>query len=283
MALKGIDVSKWQGNIDWSKVNVDFAIIRAGYGWGAGQQDSKFDANIKGATANGIPVGVYWYSYATTEREAEREADRCLEAIAPYKNDIILPVFFDQEYEPGILALSNSMRTKICLTFIRKVINAGYKSGLYASFDWFTNKISADDLYIYPAWVAQYASKCNYGGANLWGWQYSCKGRVNGINCDVDLNYGYFDTKKTVDQIAQEVLDGKWGNGAERKRALEAAGYSYADVQKKVNELLTKKTNLALAKEVLQGKWGNGNERKCRLTAAGYDYNAVQKEVNKLV
>lgn len=89
---------------------------------------------------------------------------------------------------------------------------------------------------------------------------------------------------KSVAEIAQEVIDGKWGNGEDRKKKLEAAGYNYSDVQAKVNALLKKSVDLtAIAKEVINGKWGNGEERKKKLTAAGYDYKAVQAKVNELL
>ncbi len=94
--------------------------------------------------------------------------------------------------------------------------------------------------------------------------------------------------KKTLDEIAKEVIAGKWGNGEDRKKRLKVAGYDPTAVQKKVNELLkantsSKKSNTEIAKEVIAGKWGNGTERKKRLTAAGYDYTAIQKEVNRLL
>lgn len=95
--------------------------------------------------------------------------------------------------------------------------------------------------------------------------------------------------KKTVEELAKEVIAGKWGNGSDRKKRLESAGYSYSAVQAKVNELVkgttvtNKKTVDELAREVIKGKWGNGSERKRRLTLAGYDYSAVQKRVNELL
>ena len=90
--------------------------------------------------------------------------------------------------------------------------------------------------------------------------------------------------KKTVSELAQEILDGKWGNGQERKEKLTAAGYDYNAVQAEVNKLAApaKKSNEEIAKEVLAGKWGNGAERKAKLTAAGYNYSAIQKIVNNL-
>ena len=89
--------------------------------------------------------------------------------------------------------------------------------------------------------------------------------------------------KKSVDEIAKEVIAGKWGNGDNRKKKLKKAGYNYNAVQKKVNELLSKKSVEEIAKEVIAGKWGNGDDRKKKLEKAGYDYNAVQKKVNELL
>ena len=97
---------------------------------------------------------------------------------------------------------------------------------------------------------------------------------------------GISSAKKTVEELAQEVLQGKWGNGQDRKNRLTAAGYDYSAVQKRVNQLLAapaKKTIEELAREVIRGQWGNGADRKNRLTAAGYDYSAVQKKVNQLL
>lgn len=189
--LKGIDVSHYQGEIDWKKVKaagVQFVIIRAGYGKYAYQEDPCFTDNIEGAYNVGIPVGVYWYSYADTVAEAKQEAEVCLTVIKPYKDKITLPVFFDQEYEPAILAAGNSIRTQCCVAFIQVIEAAGYKAGLYGSQDWLDNKI--DDSQI-PAtatvWVAQYGSKCTYKGRYTI-WQYTSTGKVNGIAGNVDMN-----------------------------------------------------------------------------------------------
>ena len=95
-------------------------------------------------------------------------------------------------------------------------------------------------------------------------------------------------TKKSNEEIAKEVLDGKWGNGAERKNALTKAGYNYNEIQLLVNKLtkkpiITKKSNEEVAKEVIQGKWGNGSARRKNLEGAGYNYNEIQILVNKLL
>jgi len=107
--------------------------------------------------------------------------------------------------------------------------------------------------------------------------------KMNYIAEEANKINGY-SNDKTNEELATEVIQGKWGNGKERKDRLTAAGYDYYEVQAIVNErLLSKKTNEELAKEVIQGKWGNGKERKDRLTEAGYDYYAVQKIVNDML
>ena len=113
--------------------------------------------------------------------------------------------------------------------------------------------------------------------------------KANEINGQVDNNTNIETTapKKTNEEIANEVINGKWGNGADRKNKLTAAGYNYNEVQEKVNQLLgakttsSRKTNEEIANEVIKGLWGNGTERKNKLSAAGYDYNAIQSIVNK--
>lgn len=188
---KGIDVSKWQGSIDWDKVaasGVDFAIIRAGYGSSASQKDAKFEANYKGAKAAGLMVGAYWYSYATTKSGAKKEAVACLEVLDGKEFD--LPVYFDQEYEKSILALSTSTRTTLCKTFANAIKDAGYLPGIYASSSWFKSQLNASELTDYSIWTAQYASKCTCP-VDYDIWQYSSSGSVSGISGKVDMNYMY--------------------------------------------------------------------------------------------
>ena len=192
--MKGIDVSHHQGRIDWAKAAADgvcFAIIRAGLGRYARQQDACFVSNMKGAKAAGLPLGIYWYSYAVSAAEAEQEAAACLQVIAPYRDSITLPVFFDQEYEPGILALDSRKRTDICLAFLEKIQATGYRAGLYCSLDWWQNRLEAGRLKEYPLWIAQYAKTCSCKADNLILWQYSSTGSVSGIAAKVDLDEGY--------------------------------------------------------------------------------------------
>lgn len=197
MSLKGIDVSEHQGIIDWTKVakaGIDFAIIRAGYGRELGQKDKYFERNYVGAKAAGIKVGAYWYSYANSVERGEQEARTCLKVLEGKTFE--LPIFFDQEYEKSILALSNKTRTDIVLKFLETVKGAGRKVGLYSSTNFITTKLQVNRLTAYPLWLAEYGSKLHYTG-KVWAWQYTSKGRVAGIKGNVDCNHGYFGQTNT--------------------------------------------------------------------------------------
>ena len=199
MALKGIDVSEWQGTIDWRKVakdGVQFAVIHAGYGRELSQKDKYFERNYAGARAAGIKVGAFWYSYADSVARAEQEARTCLKVLDGKHLD--LPVFFDQEYEPGILKLSTKTRTDIVLKFLETIKAAGRPCGLYSSTDFITTKLQANRLTAYPLWIAEYGSKLHYTG-KVWAWQYTDKGRVAGIKGRVDMDHGYFAQAKNTD------------------------------------------------------------------------------------
>ena len=197
MRSKGIDVSEHQGVIDWTKVakdGVQFAVIRAGYGRELSQKDKQFERNYAGAKAAGIQVGAYWYSYANSVERGEQEARTCLKVLEGKRFE--LPIFFDQEYEKSILALSNKTRTDIVLKFLETVKGAGRKVGLYSSTNFITTKLQADRLTAYPLWLAEYGSKLHYTG-KVWAWQYTSKGRVAGIRGNVDCNHGYFAQTQT--------------------------------------------------------------------------------------
>lgn len=199
MTLKGIDVSVHQGVIDWAKVakaGVQFAIIRAGYGREVSQKDKYFERNYAGAKAAGLQVGTYWYSYADSVARGEQEAKICLKVLEGKSFE--LPIFFDQEYEPKILALSNKTRTDIVLKFLETVKAAGRTCGLYSSTNFLTTKLQANRLTAYPLWLAEYGSKLHYTG-KVWAWQYTSKGRVAGIRGNVDCNHGYFAQTKPTD------------------------------------------------------------------------------------
>ena len=192
--MNGIDVSKWQGRIDWAKVKasgVQFAIIRAGYGREVSQKDAYFEANYAGAKAAGLPVGAYWYSYATTTEGAKAEARACLEVIRGKSFEF--PVWFDQEYEPAIKALTKQQRTDIVKAFCETLEAAGYYTGLYCSRDWLQNWLYPAQLKAYDIWVAAYGSSPGRVPLPYGMWQRSSSGKVPGISGNVDLDIAYKD------------------------------------------------------------------------------------------
>ena len=190
--MKGIDVSVHNGNIDWQKVKnagIDFAILRAGYGRLASQKDERFEQNYAGAKAAGIPVGAYWYSYAMSEDEARLEADVFLSIIKGKQFE--MPVYFDLE-EKKQFDLGKEKVSAIMRAFLERVEAAGYFVGLYGSASSLTTHTADDIKSRYTIWLAHWVNQTNYSGA--YGiWQYSEKGRVDGISGNVDLDNGYKD------------------------------------------------------------------------------------------
>ncbi len=191
----GIDVSKWNGTIDWNAVKnsgINYVIIRCGYR-GSSQgtliEDPKFTANIKGATAAGLKVGVYFFTQAIDEREAVEEASMVLEQVKNYK--ISYPIFLDVEASGGRGdAISKETRTAVCKAFCATIQNAGYNAGIYANKNWLETKLDPGALSAYKIWLAQYAAAPTYKGRyDLW--QYRSTGSVSGISGNVDLNLSY--------------------------------------------------------------------------------------------
>lgn len=193
----GIDVSKWQKEIDWDKVKnegVDFAIIRCGYRGsvtGSLVEDPYFEQNIKGAQAAGIKVGVYFFTQAVNEVEAVEEASMVISLVRDY--ELQYPVFIDTEGAGGngrADSLNVEERTAVCEAFCTTVKNAGLEAGVYASRNWYNNKLTTSTLESYAIWLAEYRSVPLYQGYYQM-WQYTSKGKINGINGNVDLNVSY--------------------------------------------------------------------------------------------
>lgn len=191
MKRKIIDVSKHQGTIDWSKVkgNVDGVIIRCGYGSDlASQDDSQFKTNADGCIANGIPFGVYLYSYAKTLDAAKSEAAHVLRLVEPYKDKLSYPVYLDLE-ESG----TESGAEERAITFGNIIEAAGYSCGIYANQNWWQNYLK-DGLDRFTKWVARYSTKKPEGISGTYDiWQYSSTGTVAGISGNVDMNICYRD------------------------------------------------------------------------------------------
>ncbi|MDR2088096.1 MAG: glycoside hydrolase family 25 protein [Clostridiales Family XIII bacterium] len=200
-ALFGIDVSRYQGNIDWARAaadGVEFAIIRMGYrGYDTGKQvvDEFFEANIQGARSAGVRVGVYFFSQAVNEAEAVEEAEMVLAGIAPY--DVSFPVVFDIEEISGQNARTDALTagevTDIAIAFCERVREAGYTPMIYANPKWFVSRMELDRLEPYAKWLAQYYKTPTYPYAFAV-WQFSSSGTVDGIkgNVDLDLAFEYF-------------------------------------------------------------------------------------------
>ena len=193
---KGIDVSKFQGDIDWQAVaadGVEFAFIRVGNrGYGAeGKmlEDDRFEENVEGALQAGIKVGVYFYTQALNEQELLEEANFVLEKIAPYK--IECPVVYDVEKVSGangrMNALSLEERTNLTLLFCQTIEAAGYKPMIYYNMEMATLMLDLETLENYDKWLAYYNPEMYYP-YDYKIWQYTHNGKVNGIEGDVDLN-----------------------------------------------------------------------------------------------
>lgn len=196
--MKGIDVSQWQGEINWAAVKaagVEFALIRAGLRGYAPEgrlaEDARFRENAEGAIAAGIPVGVYFFSQATTPEEGREEARYCLKLVRPYRLDF--PVYIDSEYANTQRTgradgLSQEARTAAVTAFCQEVEGAGYYAGIYASESWFARQLG--EVSRYDRWVANWTGKPNLPHGI---WQYSSAGRVDGIAAPVDLDEAHKD------------------------------------------------------------------------------------------
>ena len=195
----GIDVSKWNNEIDWNKVaaaGVDFAIIRCGYRGsisGSLVEDPYFKANIEGAREVGIKVGLYFFTQAVTEVEAVEEASMVITLCKEYF--VGYPIFIDTESAGGggrADAIDKQTRTLVCKAFCETIQSAGYTPGIYASKNWFQNNLMSSTLSTYAIWLAQYSQAPTYDGVyHLW--QYTSKGKIDGIKGNVDLNLSYLD------------------------------------------------------------------------------------------
>lgn len=318
---KGIDISYFQGNIDFKKVKadgIDFIIPRCGYG--KSNKDSKFSEYVAGALAAGIEIpGIYHFSYALNEENAREEARQAVK----FAQEAGLPketiIFFDLEYDSVDYAKRYAVNLdKVrCIAhtnaFCQEVQNHGYRTGIYANQDYLNRMYDDATIKKYIFWYANWnggktpSVKCAFH-------QWSEKGRVNGINGNVDMDYYYGGadapakkpmTPEEIEKVAKEVLDGKYGNGNERRSKLSLAGYDYNTVQSRVNELVAelekakkakaetsepvdeepkptpKFTTEEMVQKVINGEYGNGDERKQKLEAEGYDYRKIQNAVNQ--
>ena len=198
--LKGIDVSVWQEKIDWKKVKasgIKFAIIRSGYvkkGTSMTVRDKYFDENYKKAREVGMPIGSYWYAYAKTPKQAKVEALACLSIIKGHKFE--WPIYYDVE-DPEMRSAGKKAVSAASRTFCDILKKHKFYCGFYSSASFYS--LFEDDLKNnYPIWVAHYGvNKPGYKGK--WGiWQYSSKGKVDGIKGNVDLDIAKVDYEPII-------------------------------------------------------------------------------------
>lgn len=252
---KIIDLSEFNGATNFLLIakNTDGAILRLGYrGYGSGtlKSDKKFNSYLTAATKASLPIGVYFVTQAINEKEAKQEARYVLDILDGLK--LQYPIYIDSENANNGAGradsgkLSKEKRTSILLAFCNAIENAGYIAGIYASESWFKDNLYLGD--IPPSinlWVAKYSN--NEPSITWDAWQYTDKGKITGVTGNVDVskfkdnatntNIGS-KKKKTDEEIAEEVLAGKWGNGADRKKRILLVGYNYKHVQEIVNAKL---------------------------------------------
>lgn len=311
---KGVDVSEFQKNINWDKVKAagnDFVIPRDGYGYST--EDKIFKTVVTNAKKAGVDIpAVYHFSYACSAADAKIEAEFAVSLCKKYNLDKNTIIFYDFEYssanyyneqqgkkdKDSRVNLTPALVQLFTEAFCERVKELGYKTGVYFNQDYFVNwynygKSFKED---YFTWLADLEGEPNYKCDFH---QCSHTGRVDGIGTAVDLDYALFNYKtdskpveetkpelKSNEEIAKEVIQGLWGNGAVRKNKLKKAGYDYDTIQALVNSMLPKekpvhKVNDQIVADVIAGKYGNGDERKKRLEEAGYVYKEVQDAVNK--
>ena len=314
MKKYGLDLSTHNGGLDFQAIKNagnGFVILRCGYGSVSSQKDTRFEEYYKQAKAVGLHVGAYLYGYALDTTGALAEAKQCCEWLKGKQFD--MPIYYDMEDADGYKRKhgmpSNATLSAICETFCDYMEKQGYYVGIYASESWLKNQLkSVVSKNKYDLWCANWGTNnenLQSDKSNTYRLhQFTSAYKLNGRRFDRNVLYydyptllkergfnGYKSgtvaepTNKTVEELANEVIKGLWGNGAERVTKLTQAGYDATAVQNKVNEKLGVKSKSIdkLAKEVIQGKWGNGQDRKKRLTQAGYDYYAVQKRVNEML
>lgn len=263
--IYGIDVSEHNGTLDWEKIKasgISFAIIRTGYG--IRYKDPQFENNLRGALSQGIPVGVYHFSYALTAAGAASEADYVLSLLEPWKSRITLPVFFDFEYdtiryaqEQGV-TLGKDAFNDHAVAFLEKVKAAGYTPGIYYNLDYKNRFVDDSRLGGYVQWYAQYNSTASWTGYDLW--QYSSSHTISGISGRFDIN------------VADESLLGVSNPPKapipqpepEPPAPSEAVRYYY--LREVTSDTYLSTLNKLIDRGILLGKGGEGPERIIDLT-----------------
>lgn len=276
----GVDVSEWQGNIDWAKVKnsgVSFAIIRCGYGSNkSNYDDDQFLNNVKGARANGIDIGIYLYSYADDVNDATSEAQhvlRLLDEANLSPSDLAYPVFYDLE-DDSVLALSASQKGQLATKFCNAITSAGYEVGIYSNLNWWSNFLtdSAFDNSNWYRWAARYpgsnkATSSGVSGTDIW--QFSDCGHVDGISGNVDMNFDYVGTYA----VDYEAIDKQLDELAAKNASVLADGIymiRLASTNTQVVDVPSKSMVSGMNVQLWQGKMGTNQFWKVSHDEKGY-------------
>ncbi|MBO5921901.1 MAG: hypothetical protein J6Q48_05890 [Bacteroidaceae bacterium] len=262
---KGIDVSSHNGEIKWSAVakEIDFAIIRAGFG--SGNIDQYAVHNIKECERLSIPYGLYWFSYAYSIDMARKESEYLCNFADKYNPT--LPLFFDYEYDSDKyaklhcpLGVTDQMRYEFAMAFLNNVEKRGYFAALYSNID-YLNKGFRAITKRFALWLAEWGVSSPSVPCIFW--QSTDSGKVNGISGKVDMNTAYKlfaglheETEKITPTQLKEIQE--------------------------ISEGIIEKY-VAVAQAIIKGEYGNGEERKNKLKNAGYDYELAQGIVNYLL
>ena len=248
------DISTWQGGINYQAIRerVKYCILRAGF---STTKDNQFENHY--ANLQGLNLGAYWYSYASSPDEARREARKCLEVINGKK--FTMPIYLDIE-DPSMSGLGRGTLDAIVRAFGEVIESAGYYFGVYSNLNWYRNIISGSELNrSYDWWIACWSDSAP-GGVDYGVWQFTSD--YNDFGWRLDANYVVKDYPTIIREAGLNHLDGSTPTPTPSPSG---------------------KTIDELANEVIQGLWGNGEDRYNRLTNAGYDYNAVQNRVNEIL
>ena len=262
MKVFGIDVSKWNGDFDFSKAKsegVKFAILRGAY---ACEKDVRFESYYKACKGLDLAVGVYHYSMAKNVAEARAEANFLIQNVLKGKQ-FEYPIYMDVE-DKVQKALGKDKLTEIVTAYCDTLEKAGYYVGIYSSGSFFGTYMHESKLERFDKWVAHWSKQCSYKG-NYGMWQFGGEtnvirsNKVTGVVCD--QNYAFVDYPKII-----------------KDKGLNGYGKTAVKPSVKPDKSLAE-----IANEVIAGKFGNGSERRQKLTAAGYNYDAVQAEVNRIL
>lgn len=267
MKKYGIDISRWQGKPDFSRLKneVDFIILQAGYGRYTSQKDSEFERSYAECKKYGIPVGVYWYSYAKSNADALAEAKACMEVIAGKQFEY--PIYYD--LEEGLGALGRSLVSSIATIFCSALEDTGWFAGIYISRSPAQSYLTDEVCGKYSLWLAEYGERLNWTGA-VGMWQNSSSGRFDGINGDVDTDICYVDYPTLIKS------GGFNGYPKQALKPLDTEGFKRGDKSLGVYYLKQRLKVLGYKLDDTDG-FGGGTEQAVNklLTLWGYKPNGI--------